>query len=137
MCEENNSWSKSKNLVNTGFRARLSSLKSNSHHKITVTDDSRNTIFSSLKHAHTWYRIINSFKIVASNDGYITTWQIEIQNARSRIETVSTVLIMCAFDKPMLQSTTSKTLYDTEPSIPAHAVYRIPVHVVYRANRTS
>lgn len=54
------------------------------------------------------------------------------------LKTVSTVLIMSAFDKPVLQSTMSKTLYDTEPSIPAHVVYRIPVHVIYnRANRTS
>lgn len=53
------------------------------------------------------------------------------------LKTVSTVLIMSAFDKPVLQSTMSKTLYDTETSIPAHAVYRIPVHVIYRANRTS
>lgn len=135
MCDKNNSWSKSKNwMLVSGQDCHL---KSNSHHKITVTDNSRNTLFSSLKHAHTWNRIINSFKIVASHDGYITTWQIEIQNARSRIEIVSTVLIMSAFDKPVLQSTMSKTLYDTEPSIPAHVVYRIPVHVVYRANRTS
>lgn len=135
MCDKNNSWSKSKNwMLVSGQDYHL---KSNLHHKITVTDDSRNTLFSSLKHAHTWNRIINSFKIVASHDGYITTWQIEIQNARSRIKTVSTVLIMSAFDKPVLQSTTSKILHDTEPSIPAHVVYRIPVHVVYRANRTS
>lgn len=39
------------------------------------------------------------------------------------LKTVSTVLIMSAFDKPVLQSTMSKTLYDTETSIPAHAVY--------------